>query len=183
MAENIYFEHKGPYDAHSRSNDALRFLANYTAKIDSANYDGSYLPYYHPDAVFHDATGIDYVGGQAIWTWITKLFEPFNSIYMEIRLCLVVSRPDGTHTIHCEWFAHFWLKHVKDENGESKKITIPRGMVFELGPAKDDGSERKAGEDVGFEGLQILSARLYYDRSLLVPYLRRSEQEVEKFGA
>ena len=38
------------------------------------------------------------------------------------------------------------------------------------------------GQEIGFEGLQILDARLYYDRSLLTPYLRVSEQEVEKFG-
>jgi len=180
MAENTYFEHNGPYpDAHSQQSPALRFLANYTARIDSADYACSYLPYYHPDAVFHDATGVDYIGGAAIWTWITKLFAPFSRIYMETRHCLVVSRPDGTHTIYCEWFAHFWLKDVKEENGEQKKVIIPRGMVFELGPAEGDGSE---GGEVGFEGLQIRSARLYYDRSLLVPFLRRSEQEVEKFG-
>ncbi|TAQ90316.1 hypothetical protein B7494_g1353 [Chlorociboria aeruginascens] len=171
MAENTCFVHEGPYpDDHSRQNHALRFLEHYAQKINSAEYSGSYLPYYHPDAVFHDATGVDYVGGEAIWTWIRGLFAPFEKIYMEGKHILVIAKPDGTHVIYCEWLAHFWLK------GHQEDITIPRSMVFTLGRAEGDG------EAIGFEGLQILDVRLYYDRSLLTPYLRRSEQEVEKFG-
>jgi len=60
-------------------------------------------------------------------------------------------------------------------------VSIPRAMVFTLGKAEGDGSGSVDG--VGFEGLQIVDARLYYDRSLLVPVLKRSEQEKEKFGA
>jgi hypothetical protein len=64
-----YFHHDGAYPTPTtEKNAALRFLANYTKRIDSADYNTSYLPYYHPEAVFHDATGVDYVGGQAIWT-------------------------------------------------------------------------------------------------------------------
>jgi hypothetical protein len=63
MAQNTYFEHNDSYDARTRTNTALRFLENYTARIDSADYSGSYLPYYHPNAVFH----VDYVGSDAVW--------------------------------------------------------------------------------------------------------------------
>ena len=80
MAENTYFEHNGVYDAHARTNPALRFLENYTAKIDSVDYSGSYLPYYHPNAVFHDATGVDYLGGAEIWKWIIGHFGPMSKI-------------------------------------------------------------------------------------------------------
>jgi acid phosphatase family membrane protein YuiD len=62
-----YFEHTGPYpNEHSNLSPALRFLANYTSRIDSADYDCSYLSYYYPNAVFYDATGVDYVGGAKI---------------------------------------------------------------------------------------------------------------------
>jgi hypothetical protein len=96
---------------------------------------------------------------------------------METRHCLVITRPDGTHEIFCEWYAHFFLKG----KGEEGKVSIPRAMVFTLGKVEGDGSESVDG--VGFEGLQIVNARLYYGRSLLVPVLRRSEQEKERFGA
>lgn len=174
MAENTYFEHTGVYDSHSRINHALRFLENYTAKIDSADYSGSYLPYYHPQAVFHDATGVNYFGGEAIWKWIIGLFAPMSKIYMETKQILVISRPDGEHVIFCEWMAHFWIE------GKREKVTIPRSMVFTLGKA--EGVEGYGGQ-VGFEDLQIKNVRLYYDRSMLVPFLRRSEQEQERFGA
>jgi hypothetical protein len=173
MAENTYFEHNGVYDAHTRTHHALRFLENYTAKIDSADYSGSYLPYYHRNAIFHDATGVDYVGGEAIWKWIMGLFGPMSKIWMEAKQILVISRPSGEHVIYCEWLAHFWIKGVEE------KVVIPRSMVFTLDKA--EGVEGYDGQ-VGFEGLQIKDARLYYDRSMLVPFLRRSEQEKEKFG-
>lgn len=96
---------------------------------------------------------------------------------METRHALVITRPDGTHEIFCEWYAHFWPKG----RGEEGKISIPRAMVFTLGKAEGDGSE--SGEKVGFEGLQILDVRLFYDRSLLVPVLKRSEGEKVRFGA
>lgn len=56
---------------------------------------------------------------------------------------------------------------------------IPRSMVFTLAKAEGVGHDG----EVGFEGLPINDVRLYYDRSMLVPVLRRSEQEREKFGA
>jgi hypothetical protein len=65
---STYFEHTGPYpNTHSDLSPALRFLANYTKRIDSTDYNCSYLPYYHPNAVFHNATAVDYVCGKAIW--------------------------------------------------------------------------------------------------------------------
>jgi hypothetical protein len=76
-----------------------------------------------------------------------------------------------------EWFAPFWPKG----RGEEGNISIPMVMVFKLGKAEGDGSEGDS--EVGFEGLQILDARLYYDRSLLVSMLKRSKGEKEKFGA
>jgi hypothetical protein len=96
---------------------------------------------------------------------------------METRQSLVITRPDGTHELFLEWFAHFW----PEGRGEEGKISIPRAMVFKLGKAEGDGSEGDS--EVGFEGLQILDARLYYDRSLLVSMLKRSEGEKEKFGS
>lgn len=75
--------------------------------------------------------------------------------------------------IYCEWSAHFWIKGVEE------KVVVPRSMVFILGKA--EGVEEYEGE-VGFEELQIKDVKLYYDRSMLVPYLRRSEQEKQKFG-
>jgi hypothetical protein len=173
MSQNTYFEHHGSgYDAHTRSSPALRFLEHYSTKIDSADYAGSFLPYYHPNAIFHDATGVDYVGGAAIWKWIIGLFGPMSKIHMETQHLLVISRPDdGTEVIYGEWTAHFWVR------GREEKVSIPRSMVFTLGKAEGEG------EVVGFEGLQIVDVRLYYDRSMLVPFLKKSAQELEKFGA
>jgi hypothetical protein len=94
---------------------------------------------------------------------------------METRHILVTSYDDGTHEIFCEWYAHFW---PKNSAGDERKVSIPRAMVFKLGAAEGDGSQGQ----VGFEGLQIVDARLYYDRSLLLPLLVRSKQEKEKFG-
>ena len=99
---------------------------------------------------------------------------------MEGRHFIVASSvEDGTHVVYCEWYAHWWLVGKDGRDGE--KITIPRSMVFTLGKAEGDGGEAVQ-QEVGFEGLQILDARLYYDRSLLLPHLRKSKQEIEKFG-
>jgi len=177
MSQNTYFEHEGRFPTpRSDTNPALRFLANYVKRIDSADYNNSWLPHYHPQAVFRDATGIEYKTGPVIWQWIHGLFAPFSKIEMETTNSLVISRPDGTHTIYGEWRAHFWLK----ESGQ--EIVIPRSMVFTLGKAEGTGAVG-VDEEVGFEGLQILDVRLYYDRTLLTPYIKRSAQEVEKFGA
>ena len=120
--------------------------------------------------MFHDTSGVDYVGGEAIWKWIAGLFAPFDKIHMDSKYFLVISKLDGTYVIYAEWLAHFWLTGKKDA------ITIPRSMVFTLEKAEGEGNV------IGFKGLQILDARLYYDRSMLVPFLRKSEQKIEKFG-
>ncbi|RDW77526.1 hypothetical protein BP6252_05579 [Coleophoma cylindrospora] len=180
MAENSYFEHKGSFpDDHSRENHALRFMEHYVSRIDSADYKCSYLPYYHPQAVFHDTTGVDYVGGPAIWEWISGLFGPMSKIEMETVETLVISKPNGTHVLYMELMSHFWLK----SRAGLPPIDIPRSMVFTLGPAAGEhGEEADQEKGIGFEGLQIVDARLYYDRSLLLPHLVKSKQEVEKFG-
>jgi hypothetical protein len=117
---------------------------------------------------------VEYVGGPAIWTAVTGLFTPFSKIEMENQRTLVVSRPDGTHAVQCETIAQLWLK------GAGEKISVPSSKVFTLGKAEWDGSEGNG--EAGFEGLQILDARLYHDRSVLPQCPRKSEQEVETVG-
>lgn len=93
---------------------------------------------------------------------------------MENQRTLVISRPDGTHVVQSERIAHTWLK------GEEEKIVVPTSMVITLGKAEGDHVE--GNEDVGFEGLQILDAKWYHDRSMMPQYPRKSEQEVQKVG-
>ncbi|PQE04759.1 hypothetical protein CJF30_00004541 [Rutstroemia sp. NJR-2017a BBW] len=155
----------------------------YVEKINTASYEGSYLPYYHPDSIFHDATGVDYVGGAAIWTWIRGLFGggKFERIEMETREFFVIggfeNEGEEIWKIYGEWLAHWWVK------GTGEKITVPRGMVFTLGKAEGEKVDGEGTEKVGFEGLQIRDVKLWYDRSLLTGIFKRSEQEKEKFGA
>ena len=83
--------------------------------------------------------------------------------------------------IFCEWYARFWHKGaVADE----RKVCIPRAMVFKLEKRRRGGSKGKVrfGGRVGFEGLQILDARLYCDWSLLELILIRSRDEREVLG-
>ncbi|KAG4026754.1 hypothetical protein MFRU_037g00650 [Monilinia fructicola] len=177
--------HLGPFPTpESRRHPALRFLENYIDKINSASYQGSYLPYYHPRSTFHDATGVDYIGGAAIWRWIRELFggDTFSRIEMECKEFLVVGGwEDGGWKIYGEWMAHWWVK----ETGE--KISVPRSMVFRLVRAEGEGRGKNVDgngemvEDVGFEGLQIGDVRLYYDRSLLLGVFKRSEER-DKLG-
>jgi hypothetical protein len=166
MAGNTYFEYHGTFpDAHTREHHALRFLEHYMTKIESTDYSGSYLPYYHPDAIFHDAQGVDYVGGEAIWKQFMRQFSLMSKLTLHGQHIFLVSKPDGTHTIFSEWLTQFWL------NGREDPVKIPRSMVFKIGKAEGEG------DVVGFEGLQILDVRLYYDRSLLVSHLKQSAQE------
>ncbi|CAD6445541.1 9a495e7c-721d-4823-8d04-75e55552fffc-CDS [Sclerotinia trifoliorum] len=194
-------QHTGPFPTvSSRQHPALRFLENYIKKINSASYSDSYLSYYHPRSVFHDATGIDYVGGAVIWKWIQGLFdgEIFSKIEMENKEFFVIGgiggqgeEIEGENGMEREWkifgesMAHWWVR----SSGE--KISVPRSMVFTL--VKAEGEEMEEGEvvdangvlveEVGFEGLQIGEVRVYYDRSLLMGIFRKSEQEKERFGA
>ncbi|KAH6679174.1 hypothetical protein B0J14DRAFT_558504 [Halenospora varia] len=175
--KTTYYHHTGPWPTpETEKVPALKFLANYTKRIDSADYDCSWLPYYHPDAVFHDATGRDYVGGQVIWDWIVNLFAPFRKLYMESVEFFVASTtlPSGDveHTIFGEWRMHVWPKETEGDEG---KITIPRAMIFRIGKAEGEGKGEEGGEEVGFEGLQIRDVRLFYDRTLLVPLLKKGE--------
>ncbi|KAJ8066887.1 hypothetical protein OCU04_004273 [Sclerotinia nivalis] len=188
--------HTGPFPtASSRQNPALHFLENYVKKINSASYSGSYLSYYHPRSVFHDATGIDYVGGAVIWKWIQGLFggDIFSEIDMEAKEFFVIGGlggqdegedgTDGEWKIFGESMAHWWVKST------GEKISVPRSMVFTLVKAEGEGTGEMVDangavvEEVGFGGLQIGDVRLYYDRSLLMEVFRKSEQEKERFGA
>ncbi|KAM3075139.1 hypothetical protein ACMFMG_007404 [Clarireedia jacksonii] len=186
--------HVGPMPTpSSRQHPALRFLEFYVEKINGASYEGSYLPYYHPEAVFHDATGVDYVGGAEVWTWIRGLFGAgtFERIEMEAREFFVVGvggeeggEGNEIWKIYGEWLARWWVK------GSGEVIEVPRGMVFTLGKAEGESGKEKGGKDangdlvgeVGFEGLQIRDVKLWYDRSLLMGIFKRSEQEKKKFG-
>jgi len=80
--------------------------------------------------------------------------------------------------IYCEWLRI--LAEGSKGGGESEYREEYGVYVGEGREARWAGGGERA--EIGFEGLQILDARLYYDRSLLTPYLRVSEQEVEKFG-
>ncbi|THV49864.1 hypothetical protein BGAL_0175g00010 [Botrytis galanthina] len=188
-------QHIGPFPTpSSRQHPALHFLEHYASKINSASYTGSYLSYYHPRSIFHDATGVDYIGGAVIWKWIQGLFggEIFSKIEMESKEFFVIGGLEkettgpagkGEWKIYGEWIAHWWVKST------GEKISVPRSMVFTLVKAEGEGTGKKLDangevvEEVGFEGLQIGDVRLYYDRSLLKGVFKISEQEIEKFGA
>ncbi|EDO03019.1 hypothetical protein SS1G_05496 [Sclerotinia sclerotiorum 1980 UF-70] len=191
-------QHTGPFPTlSSRQHPALRFLENYVKKINSTSYSNSYLSYYHPRSIFHDATGIDYVGGAVIWKWIQGLFdgEIFSKIEMENKELFVIGglggqeEREGGNEMEGEWkifgesVAHWWVKST------GEKISVPRSMVFRLVKAEDEATGEGVDangvvvEEVGFEGLQIGEVRVYYDRSLLMGVFRKSEQEKERFGA
>ncbi|CZR53008.1 uncharacterized protein PAC_02886 [Phialocephala subalpina] len=147
------FTHRGPWDSHSRQSPTLRFLETYIRNVDSLDVTTCpWSKFYSPDAIFHDARGDVYISGSHIWTWLERIFSPFEGLLHEVIELRVIPEEDGRNVVYGEFLTHFRLK------GDKHEVTAPRFFVFIVGDA--EGGK-------GTDGLQIYEASVFWDTGIL----------------
>lgn len=97
---NKCFKYVGNFLTFQFSNStALRFLDNYTRRIECTDYTCSHFSFFHPHTTLRDATGTEYVGGPAIY--VGRSHRRLYSILQGID-----GEPTYTCGIEAEWNAY-----------------------------------------------------------------------------
>lgn len=162
------FTHRGPWDSHSRQSPTLLFLETYIRTVDSLDVTTyPWSKFYSSSAIFHDARGDVYISGSHIWTWLSRIFSPFEKLLHEVIELRVIPEEDGRNVVYGEFLTHFWLK------GDKREVVAPRFFVFIIG-------DTEGGE--GMDGLQIYEASVFWDTGILTRYVeqkKRREEEIQ----
>ena len=165
MAATV-FKHKGEFDDHTRENRALRFIHQYIAAVSTdLSLPYSATKFYAPSAIFFDTKNINYIGADAIKTWMLELFSPFDKVTLDAMSFTVIDESAerrSFYTVNFEAMANYFVK------GDPVPISVPRIFVFEI---RDSESED------GFDKLQFFDVKLYWDTALLSNEIRRRQEQ------
>ena len=156
------------WDDSTRQYPTLTFIEKYAQQVDSLDLSGPSYDWYAPSCAFYDTDGTVYEGGEKIWDWMRGLFGQFKSVQHEITNVLLItpsgdpSDPEasGSDTVLLEAVTNFVL------NGESPSgntIAARRKLMFKVGSSETKGQ--------GTDGLQILEAKVWWDRTTLLAKL------------
>jgi hypothetical protein len=167
MTSQIVFSRR-TWDTSTRRYPTLAFIEKYTQKVDSLDLSGPSYDWYAPSCSFHDTDGTVYEGGVKIWDWMRQLFGQFKSVQHEITNVLLItpsgdpSDPEasGPDTVLLEAVTNFGL------NGEGlgdDNIAARRKFMFKVGLSETEGQ--------GTDRLQILEAKVWWDRTALLAKL------------
>jgi hypothetical protein len=92
MEDTAGIVHFGGFDASTRKIPTLAFLEKYTAKVDSLQLTGPFHDWYGQSCQFYDTTATVYDGGDAIWSWMQKLFGGFAGLRHDIKVIRICTR-------------------------------------------------------------------------------------------
>ncbi|KID81742.1 hypothetical protein MGU_10915 [Metarhizium guizhouense ARSEF 977] len=152
------FRHTGDWNAASRQNRALRFIESYAKEVASdIGIQYSATKYYAPSCVFFDTTNVKYNGANDIKAWMQRLFSSFDKIEFTGLTFLVIEEGIPEHdtpiyTVNAEFMAKYYVK------GDPEPVSVPRLFIFTIGQSESED---------GFDGLQYLDVKLYWDTSLV----------------
>ncbi|KAK6207704.1 hypothetical protein QIS74_12785 [Colletotrichum tabaci] len=139
---------------------AQRFFQQYVNAVDSRGYDtGSGLKFYSSDVTFHNQNNAVYHGGDQMWVWMKKLFGVFERIHHDWIQLLEIKLDDGRSKIYTQNVRNLW---VNGNKSETPSVSIPITMIAIIGKSNDDNTP---------EGLNFKEVWLYWDTSLLTPFL------------
>jgi hypothetical protein len=145
--------HHGSWDDDTRSNEALRFLEKYTKKVDSGDLSTASHDWYAPSNRFYDADGTTYDGGDAVWSFMKRLFGIAKTIKHDVLEARVISEDSG-YVVTLETITNFTLKNVADP-----RLAVPRLLEFWIKRSEVSGQ--------GTDGLQIFRLKVWWDKSSL----------------
>jgi hypothetical protein len=180
MHINGYLTYHGSFSPTTRAIPTISFIEKYSRAVDTLSLSSPYHSWYAPTAIFHNANGTVYSGGDAIWTWMRGLFSPFIAINHDIKTIRVFGAREGEisggkievegEVGDAEWVVletetSFWLKDGK-LRGEAVKV--PRLLMFLVGPSE---------VGMGTDGLWILDARVWWDSGVLSAEVERRRAE------
>jgi len=152
----------------TRTSPRLRFFEKYVSTVDDTQNNGGsvdWTKFYKPNAVFHNADGIDYIGNAAISEWINTLFGGFSHLSHENNSFLEVEENGGVGSdggegdqatrwhLHADFTRILSLKKWGDDAGKRR---VPMGAVWTIEQWED-----------GTDGYGFGKATMWWDRSVL----------------
>lgn len=157
------FSHYGTWNSSTRAIPSLRFLEAYSQRVDAIEITGPFSAWYAQDAKFYNADGTIYNGGNQIWLWMDDLFQRFAAVNHDIKVIRLfkASARDAALERDASWITletetAFYLKGLMDTE---PPILVPRFLMFLVGNSDVEGE--------GTAGLQILTAKAWWDSSVL----------------
>jgi hypothetical protein len=153
MESKPFQVHYGSWDDATRSNEALRFLEKYTKKVDGGDLSTASHDWYAPSNRFYDADGTTYEGGDAVWSFMGRLFGIADAIRHDVLEARVISEDSG-YVVTLETNTNFTLKNVADPH-----LAVPRLLEFWIKRSEVTGQ--------GTDGLQIFRLKVWWDKSSL----------------
>jgi len=158
------FRHTGHWDYQSRQNRALRFVESYGSEVQTdLRISYSATKYYAPTCTFFDTTNVAYHGAPEIKAWMQSLFSSFDKIEFIGRSFLVIEEQGETaspaYTVNAEFMATYYVR------GDPEPVSIPRLFVFTIGSSLSDD---------GFDGLQFLNVKLFWDTHPVKEKMKKS---------
>jgi hypothetical protein len=161
------FRHNGHWDSKTREQRAPRFIEAYANDV-VADLTLPYSPtkYYSPSCTFSDTTNVKYHGALQIKSWMHNLFSPFSKIEFTGLSFLVIDESDAEekmplYMVNAEFMTKYYFK------GDPEPVLAPRLFVFTISRSEAEG---------GFDGLQYVDVKLYWDTALVKEEKRRREQ-------
>jgi hypothetical protein len=161
------FRYNGHWGSETRQNRALRFIEAYGNDV-TGDLALPYSPtkFYAPSCTFADTTNVQYHGAVAIKEWMQQLFSPFDKVEF-IGLSFLVIDESNTeencskYTVNAEFMAYYYFK------GDPEPILAPRLFVFTIADSETED---------GFDNLQNVDVKLYWDTALVKDERRRRLQ-------
>lgn len=167
MATATLFKHKGNWGSETRNHRALRFIETYANElVADLSLPYSATKYYSPSCIFFDTTNVTYTGATEIKAWMQQLFSPFDKVEFEGLSFLVIDESDAQgerpyYTVNAEFMAKYYFK------GDLEPVQVPRLFVFTIGKSETED---------GFDGLQYVDVKLYWNTSPVKDEIKRRSQ-------
>ena len=166
MATATIFRHKGGWGSETRNHRALRFIEAYAHDVVAdLSLPYSATKFYSPSCIFFDTTNVAYTGATEIKKWMQQLFSPFDKVEFEGLSFLVIDEAESDqsdapyYTVNAEFMAKYYLKGDSDQ-----PVQVPRLFVFTIGKSETED---------GFDGLQFVDVKLYWDTSPVKDEMKR----------
>lgn len=166
--------HQGPWNDSTREIPALYFIEQYSNKIDALEISGPFHNWYAPNSNFYDTDGTVYRGGENIWNWMKNLFKPFSALHHEVVLARVLNTNTTDEGISLDSASQWVVLEtqtsftMRNQSLTEEPIVIPRLLKFLVGKSEIIGQ--------GTDGLQILEAKAWWDKSELGRQLRARKE-------
>ena len=155
------FTFESGYNTETRDIPELRFIEAYAAKVDSLNLSDNFDVWYGTLAIFENADGVIYNGGQQIWQWMHAIFAPFSAmkhIVHKVRFIKDGVLDEGV-LIEMECTTQFWPKSLL----KPASIDVRRFLSFVVA---------KAEPGKGTYGYWIVHAKAWWDTAVLARGLK-----------